>query len=46
MNYLVIKTKKVIGKFEIETPKNTWIDECDCLRSKACSFKCKNNDVN
>ena len=36
--------KKVIGKFKIETPKNIWIDEFVCLRSKAYSFKCKNND--
>ena len=29
------KNKKVIGKFKIETPKNIWIDEFVCLRSKA-----------
>ena len=40
------KNKKVIGKFKIETPKNFWIDEFICLRSKAYSFKCKNNDEN
>ena len=38
------KNKKVIGKFKIETPKNIWIDEFVCLRSKAYSFKCKNKD--
>ena len=38
------KNKKVIGKFKTETPKNIWIDEFVCLRSKAYSFKCKNND--
>ena len=37
------KNKKVIGKFKIETPKNIWIDEFVCLRSKACSFNCKDN---
>ena len=37
------KNKKVIGKFKIETPKNVIIDEFVCLRSKAYSFKCKNN---
>ena len=37
------KNKKVIGKFKIETPKNIWIDEFVCLRSKAFSFKCKDN---
>ena len=40
------KNKKIIGKFKIETPKNIWIDEFVCLRSKAYSFKCKNNDEN
>ena len=40
------KNKKFIGKFKIETPKNIWIDEFVCLRSKAYSFKCKNNDEN
>ena len=46
MNYIVKKNKKVIGKFKIETPKNIWIDEFVCLRSKAYSFKCENNDEN
>ena len=40
------KNKKVIGKFKIETPKNNWIDEFVCLRSKAYSFKCKIEDEN
>ena len=40
------KNKKVIGKFRIESPKKIWIDEFVCLRSKAYSFKCKNNDEN
>ena len=40
------KTKKVIGKFKIETPKNIWIDEFICLRSKAHSFKCNDNNEN
>ena len=35
-----IKNKKVIGKFKIETPKNIWIDEIVCLRSKKYAFKC------
>ena len=34
------KNIKVIGKFKIETPKNIWVDEFVCLRSKAYSFKC------
>ena len=37
------RNKKVIGKFKIETPKSIWIDEFVCLRSKAYSFKCKDN---
>ena len=37
------KNKKVIGKFQIETPKNIWIDEFLCWRSKAYSFKCNDN---
>ena len=37
------KNKKVIGKFKIETPKDIWLDEIVCLRSKAYSFKCKDN---
>ena len=37
------RNKKVIGKFKIETPKNIWIDEFVCLRSKAYSFKCNDN---
>ena len=40
------RNKKVIGKFKIETPKNIWIDEFVCLRSKAYSFKCKDIDEN
>ena len=40
------KNKKVIGKIKIETPKKTWINEFVCLRSKAYSFKCKNNAEN
>ena len=40
------KNKKVIGKFKIETPKNIWIDEFVCLRSKAYSFICKDNNEN
>ena len=37
------KNKKLIGKFKIEIPKNIWIDEFVCLRTKAYSFKCKDN---
>ena len=40
------KNKKVIGKFKIETPKNIWLDEFICLRSKTYYFKCKNNEEN
>ena len=34
------KNKKVIGKFKTETPKNIWIDEFVCLRSKVYAFEC------
>ena len=33
--------KTIIGKFKNECPKNTWIDEFFCLRSKAYLFRCK-----
>ena len=35
------KNRKVIGKFKLETPKNIWIDEFVCLRSKMYAFKCR-----
>ena len=38
--------KKVFGKFKIEAPKNIWIDELVCLRSKMCSVKCGNDSKN
>ena len=40
MNYSVVKTKKLIGKYNIETPEKIWIDESVALRSKMYSFKC------
>ena len=40
------KNKKVLGKFKIETPKNIWIDEFVCLRSKMYAFKCGNDSKN
>ena len=40
------KNKKVIGKFKIETPKNIWIDEFVCLRSKMYAFKCGDDSGN
>ena len=39
------KNKK-LGFFKIKTPINIWIDEFVCLRSKAYSFKCKDNNEN
>ena len=33
----------MVGKFKNECPRNFWIDEIVCLRSKAYSFKCKDN---
>ena len=41
-----IKNKKVIGYFKIETPKNIWIDEFVCLRSKMYAFKCGDDSKN
>ena len=40
----IVKHKEVIGKIKLEKPKNTWIDEFVCLRSKAYSFKSKIED--
>ena len=46
MNYSVIKTKIVIGKFKIETPKNIWIGKFICLRTKMYAFKCGDDGKN
>ena len=40
------KNEKVIGFFKIETPKNIWIDEFVCLRSKMYAFKCGDDNKN
>ena len=40
------KNKKVIGKFKTETPKNIWIVEFICLRSKMYAFKCGDDSKN
>ena len=40
------ENKKVIGEFKIETPKNVWIDEFVCLRSKMYAFKCGDDSKN
>ena len=40
------KNKKRLGFFKIETPKNIWIDEFVCLRSKMYSFKCGDDSKN
>ena len=40
------KNKEVIGKVKIESPKNIWIDEFVCLRSKMYSFKCGGDTKN
>ena len=34
------KNKKVIGKFEIESLRNIWLDEFICVRNKMYAFKC------
>ena len=40
------KNKKVLGKFEKETPKNILIDEFIALRSKIYAFKCGGDSKN
>ena len=40
------ENKKVIGKFKTKTPKNIWIDEFVCLRSKKYAFKCGDGSKN
>ena len=40
------RNKKVIGFCKIETPKNFWIDEFICLRSKMYAFKCGDDSKN
>ena len=40
------KNKKIIGEFKIETPKNIWIDEFFCLRSKMYAFNCRDDSKN
>ena len=46
MKYSVIKTKKIIGSYKIEIPKNIWMDEFICLRSKMYAFKCGDDSKN
>ena len=40
------KNKKVIIKFKNGTPKNIWIDDFVCLRSKMYAFKCGDDSKN
>ena len=40
------KNKTVIGKFETEATKNSFIEESICLRSKMNAFKCGNDSKN
>ena len=40
------KNKKLIGKFQMETPKSIWIDKFVCLRSKMYAFKCGDDSKN
>ena len=35
-----------MGSFNLETPKNIWIDKLVCLRSKAYSLEYKDNIEN
>ena len=36
----------MIGRFEIETPKEIWIDQFVSLRSKMYAFKCGDDNKN
>ena len=38
------KNQKRIGKFKIKTPKNVWIHEFLCLRSRMYAFECGIDD--
>ena len=40
------KIKKVIANFKIAFPKNVWIDNVVCLRSKMHAFKCEIDSKN
>ena len=40
------KNKKIVGKFNIETPENIWIDEFVASRSKCYAFKGGDNSKN
>ena len=40
------QNKKLFGEFKTETPKNIWIDEFVCLRSKLYAFKCGDDTKN
>ena len=46
MNYSVIKRKKAVGEFKMETLKKIWIDEFIALRRKAYSFVCNDKNTN
>ena len=41
-----MRLKKVLRNFKIETPKNIFIDEIICLRSKAFSYICNYENIN
>ena len=38
--------KKVVGRFNIETPHHIWIDSFICLCSKAHSYRCGHSNTN
>ena len=45
-NHELFSNKKFLGKFKIETPKNIWIDDFVCLKSKMYAFKCRDDSKN
>ena len=40
------KNKKVLRKFQLESPKNIFHGDFVCLRGKLCAFKCGNTSKN
>ena len=45
-NHEIFSKKKLLGFFNLETPKNIWVDKFVCLRSKMYAFKCGNDSKN
>ena len=46
MSYSVIKTKKVVEKYKVETLESIWIDVFVALRKKIYAFNCGDDSKN